>query len=154
MSAGQKYDVVLCRKLFPNLSSSEVKAYRDIEREAREKLKIHSRNKTFALNIPAKLRLQMREPESMTKRKRNRNYLQRQDTMPPPTVLYRGRGRSMRILRDAEDCLLRCSLIRLGFLDFEGITLYLGLHFFDFQGVTLQHIINGISLHLWRGYRL
>ena len=102
MSGGRKYDVVLCRKLFPKLSSAEVKAYRDIEREAREKLKAHSRNQTFVLNIPSKLRLQMREPESMTKRKRNRKYLQRQESMPPPTVPYRGRGRSMRILRDSE----------------------------------------------------
>ena len=97
--------VVRCRKLFPKMSRVKRKEYIAIEREAREKLKEFSRNQTFALGIPRKLRNRMREPESMTIRKAKRNYLQPSPLMEEPKLsrIYRGRGRSLRIQRDAED---------------------------------------------------
>ena len=97
----QQPDVVLCRKLFPNMTKSKKKTYIQIERDARERLKNYSRNCTFLLGIPPKLRNRMREPESMTTRKKNRTYLQPSPLMESPRV-YRGRGRSRRLQRDQE----------------------------------------------------
>ena len=102
MSA-KEYDVVLVRKLFPKMTSKRKKEIIEIERDARETLKSYSRNQTFLINIPPKLRGKMREPESMTIRKRNRNYLVPHPKMAEPNIIFRGRGRSRRVLRDLEE---------------------------------------------------
>ena len=103
MAAMQKtYDVVMVRDPFDGMSPAEKKRYEDVEKRARQKMRKVSRNEAFNIGIPREsMPLKMREPESMTTRTAGKQYLVRQPDMKAP--VYRGRGRSMRLERDAKD---------------------------------------------------
>ena len=103
MAALQKtYDVVMVRDPFQDMSPAERQRYIDVERKARRKMRKVSKNETFNIGVPREsMPVTMKEPESMTTRSARNNYLVRQSDMKAP--VYRGRGRSMRLERDAKD---------------------------------------------------
>ena len=97
------HDVVMVRDPFSGMSPAEKQRYTDVERRARRKMrKASDRNETFNIGVPREaIPVRMREPESMTTRTAGKQYLVRQPDMKAP--VYRGRGRSMRLERDAKD---------------------------------------------------
>ena len=60
-------------------------------------------NGNFMLRVPLKIPGRMVEPESMTIRKKNRNYLKPHPIKMKEPTLYRGRGRSWRVEREREE---------------------------------------------------
>ena len=96
------YDVVMVRDPFSEMSPDEKKRYQDVERSARRKMRKVSKNETFNIGVPKEtMPVTMREPESMTTRTTGKKYLIRHPKMKAP--VYRGRGRTLRLERDAKD---------------------------------------------------
>lgn len=94
------------RDPFSHLSKEEKRRIKYIERGADEKLKAKNRNGNFALGIPQKLHGRIREPESMTIRKKGRIYMDPHPVKMKEPKIWRGRGRTMRLERDQEDKVL------------------------------------------------
>ena len=90
------------RDPFSHLSREEKRRIRYMEKESDDKLREAHPNGPFALKVPLKLAGRMREPESMTTRRKNRVYMDPKPTMDPPKI-YRGRGRSMRLERERKE---------------------------------------------------
>ena len=90
------------RDPFHHLSNSEKRQIRRLEKESDDKLREANPNGPFALKVPLKLPGRMREPESMTIRRKNRKYMDPKPTMDQPKI-YRGRGRSMRLERERKE---------------------------------------------------
>ena len=87
------------RDPFAHLSRAEKKRIRHLEKESDDSLREAHPNGPFALKVPLKLPGRMREPESMTTRRKNRTYMDPKPTMDQPRI-YRGRGRSLRLERE------------------------------------------------------
>ena len=93
------------RDPFQHLSRQEKRRIRRLEKESDDKLREAHPNGSFALKVPLKLPGRMREPESMTIRRKNRVYMDPKPTMDPPRM-YRGRGRTMRLERERKGLLV------------------------------------------------
>ena len=91
------------RDPFGHMSDEEKRRIKYLERAADEERKKLNRNGNFALGIPPKLRGRIREPESMTTRRKGRVYMDPHPVKMKEPNIWRGRGRTMRLERDQED---------------------------------------------------
>lgn len=87
---------------FGHMTKDEKRRIKYLEREADEKLKSKNRNGTFCLRVPLKLPGRMVEPESMTIRRKGRQYMDPHPEKMKEPKLWRGRGRVWRLERDRE----------------------------------------------------
>ena len=93
------------RDPFSHLTDEEKRKIKYIERESSERMKKVHPNGELALRVPKKLPGRIYEPESMTIRKDGRVYMDpHPEKMKPPkmNVIYRGRGRTWRLEREAQ----------------------------------------------------
>lgn len=95
------------RDPFSHLSKDEKRKIKYIERFSSERMKIIHPNGELALRVPPKLPGRFVEPESMTYRRKGRQYMNPiPGKMKEPEnlgAIYRGRGRVRRLERDSED---------------------------------------------------
>ena len=94
------------RDPFSHLTLEEKRRIKYAEREASERLKRVHPNGEFALRIPKKLPGRIYEPESMTTRRVGRVYMDPHPSKmetPKMNVIYRGRGRTLRLERELQE---------------------------------------------------
>lgn len=91
------------RDPFAHLSKAEKRIIKEIEKSSSQRLRSEHPNGEFALKVPLRIPGRMVEPESMTIRRKNRQYMEPHPVKMKEPVIYRGKGRVRRLEREREE---------------------------------------------------